>query len=219
MKRALTLVAVALCLSVLNAFGDSTPPPDPIIDIEPGSGTVGFNGSFTFTVNTTNNPNCTPTDSTGIVLCGNVNPQTQQHFFFQTPTLGNLTGQNITSLTFTFSTAQTGFSAATPADSSPPHQPLFTTVTQNLPFSATYTGSTILSNCSDTGDGVFCAPGDPKNPNNTYSEFQVGFASFFAPANGVETITVSSPEPTTVTLLLGGVGIFVLGRKRLSVRN
>jgi len=201
MKRCALLVFAVLFLSLGSLFADDIPH-DPIIDIERGTGTIGFDGTAMFTIS--DGSNCIDSDVQGIRSCSAI-----------TPTFGNLTGKDITSLEFDFPLTGPNQGVFSAGANSP-----FNKVDTVLPgFEAIYSGGDITHNCttSEIADGVSCDPGaDFKT-----SEFTIGFAEVLVPLNGSVTLAFSSvpdptstvPEPPAAALMLTGIGIIGVVRR------
>ncbi len=204
MKRALTLVAVTLCLSVLNAFADSTPV-DPIIDMEPDGDAIAFTGHATFVIHSTDP--CT---------------QIGQFCFFELPTLENFlpNNQSITSVDLSFNVDQRanndspdGFQVAAKID--PQHFPnaIFTNESPIVSgFVERFTGSTIAP-CVQTFTDIAAPPCQ----NMQTQAFHIGIADPVFGADGTITMGVDAnvPEPSTALLIVTGVGALWPLRRRL----
>ncbi|HWC20205.1 MAG TPA: PEP-CTERM sorting domain-containing protein [Terriglobales bacterium] len=207
---------------------------DPIIDIEPGTGTLAFNGTFTFTIsqqiNGQDNSNCSVVAGSDGTLysCGTSSN------FIRTPDLGNVTGQDIGALTFTITTTdgnidQGVFSAPQPPEAFP--NSLFRDVNQTSPFSATFTGSILFHNCTVdqpppveiSVDQVLEGPPTATCNNELgLSEFNAGLAGVIVPHFGSATVTITSspvPEPSTYGLVITGLGTLCVARRRFLSRK
>ncbi len=215
MKRALTLVAVALCLSVLNAFADSTPP-DPIIDMEPDGDAIQFFGSATFTIqefNSAGQPNCTRGGSDG------------QFCFYELPTLENFlpNNQSITSVQLSFIDIDQGaFQVAANLDPSGFPHAIFTTEQTVVPgFVELFTGSTVAPCVPPILAEVAADVPPPPCQNMQTEAFHIGIADPIFGADHTLTLRVDAnvPEPSTALLIVTGVGALWPLRRRLAVGN
>lgn len=209
MKRALTLVAVALCLSVLNAFADSIPS-DPIIDMEPGGDAIQFTGQATFVIHSTDQ--CVTGGSDG------------QFCFFELPTLLNFlpNNQSITSVDLSFNVDQVSFQVAQQVDPNGFPNAIFTTESTIVPgFVERFTGSTIapcVPTFSETADVAPCQ-------DMQTQAFRIGIALPVFGADGTVTVGVEAnvpqnvPEPSSALLIVSGVGALWPLRRRLLGRK
>lgn len=209
MKRALALVTVVVCLSVLSAFADSTSS-DPIIDMEPGGDAIQFFGQATFIIHSTDP--CT---------------QIGQFCFFELPTLENFlpNNQSITSVDLSFSVDQRtnndfpdGFQVAQQVDPRSFPNAIFTTESSVIPgFVERFTGSTVAP-CVPTFSEI--AGAAPCQDMQTQA-FHIGIALPVFGADGSVTVGVDAnvpqnvPEPSTALLIATGVGALLPLRRRL----
>jgi hypothetical protein len=213
MKRVLTLVAVALCLSVLNAFADSVPS-DPIIDMEPGGDAIAFTGHATFVIHSTDPCVTGGSDS--------------QFCFFELPTLLNFlpNHQSIISVDLSFNVDQRsdniaspdGFQVAQQVDPKGFPDAIFTTESTVIAgFVERFTGSTVAPCVPTFSETAAVAPCQDMHTQ----AFRVRIDSPNFDTAGEVTVDVDAnvPEPSSALLLLGGIGALWPLRRRLLARN
>ncbi|HZU23463.1 MAG TPA: VPLPA-CTERM sorting domain-containing protein [Terriglobales bacterium] len=202
-----------------GAFASADNLPDPQLDILGGVGSVSFTGSMsiTFTFDGTN-LQCTAVvgDNTVQGVSGGSNSCQLGSY---NDAFANNTNGNIQSFIINFANVQSaGFSAG--ANS------IFQTVIPNeAGTGATYGGGLIapcvVTESTSCGGGSTCFEGCPAPPPGAFTEFYLKFTNVEL-VNGSTTATfisspdaVSAPEPASMLLLTGGIGVLGIMRRKL----
>jgi hypothetical protein len=213
------IFCLAFCLAALSAtvFADGTSVPDPIVDLEGGTGSNPYFGGqvfVTFTA-TQGNTNCFGTDfsagNTPIVSCGTTGNFIRPGDPTQGGIFSNDTGMDITQIhvhidTFFADGSFAGVSQGGFTEFAASGQPLFPgpQFVDEDGNGTTFTGGDVTG-CPR---GVeFCTPG----------EFKIGYAEVLIPEGGSAAIEFDqAPEPSTLVLLVGTLPVAWRMRRKLT---
>jgi hypothetical protein len=228
----LRIIALLMCSLVgisSKLQADSTPPPDPIIDTELGSGSYAFFGQVQLQINwgdLTPSANCHAVGTSGdftVDDCTGANGGfiTQAHVIvngvdtgLQADTLLNESGATITNLDFLLSQSQGPFSPTSPF--SAPSTAVFNQVTNLSSVEAIYSlNPQFAPGICSTAIIQITAPTTCPN------EVSIGLEHILIDENGSLGITLTSnvplpsPEPSEAVLLLSTLPVVWIGAKRV----
>jgi hypothetical protein len=227
MSSKLRIFGLLFCFAVLtgNVFAD-TLPPDPIVDLEGGSGSNSyFGGMVSVTFNGIVGQNCSTTASsvgdTTIVTCGTTTSFIRPGDPAQGGVFSNDTGVDITNIHVHIDTffglngtgGMAGVSEGTFSEFPSQANGLFPgpIIPDADGNGATFTGGDIVG-CPVTIALAPCTPG----------EFKIGYAEVLIPEGGSAVIefdanhSLPAPEPATLALLAMAVpGVWMIRKKKL----